>query len=166
MGENAGHPKRNLPGSAVHNAPVLVVRITQMVAALGNAVLVAVTLSSPDHVPVVSVPRTARVSGVRCTVDGPRFALRSVALLPPVLHVWSELVPNIATIPNVCPVRPDTFTPSRPPKVRICRLQSCSEPVHAECSTGCCTLHCSSARCQFHATPNGSGAELRRATDP
>ena len=61
---------------------------------------------------------------------------------------------------------PRRVTPSRPPRVRVCRLQSCSELVHAECSSGYCTLHCSSAHCQFHATPNGSGAGLRRATDP
>ena len=68
---------------------------------------VDVTLPSPNHVQSVSVPRTAQMSGVRCTVDGARFILRSVVLPPPFLHLWSELFPNIATIPKMRPVRPN-----------------------------------------------------------
>ena len=49
--------------------------------------------------------------GVRCTVGGPRFVLMSVALFSPVLLVCSELVLNIAIIPNVCAVRPDVSHP-------------------------------------------------------
>ena len=78
-----------------------------MDAVLGNAVFVDVTQSSPDLVPVVSVSHIARVCGVRCTVGGPRYVLMSAALLPPVLLVCSELVLNVAVIPNVCAVRPD-----------------------------------------------------------
>ena len=39
--------------------------------------------------------------------------------------------------------------------LRVCRIPSCSERVHPECSSRCCTLHCTSSRCAFHGHPNG-----------
>ena len=43
----------------------------------------------------------------------------------------------------------------------ICRVPSCNERVHPECSTSRCTLHCASPHCQFHSAPNGVGAATR-----
>ena len=48
----------------------------------------------------------------------------------------------------------------------ICRVRSCSERVHPECSSNRCTLHCSSPHCPFHSCPNGMGAGSRRVADP
>ena len=40
-------------------------------------------------------------------MNGFQFPDANRTVAPPVLHVWLELAPSIATIPNVCRVRPD-----------------------------------------------------------
>ena len=55
---------------------------------------------------------------------------------------------------------------SKPPRVtrtpnvlsNVCRVRSCNERVHPECSTRRCTLHCASPDCPFHSCPNGQWA--------
>ena len=56
--------------------------------------------------------------------------------------------------------------PNPPPVPRPCRRRGCLEPVHFECSTGFCNLHCGSRRCSFHnySSGNGRGAALWSST--
>ena len=59
--------------------------------------------------------------------------------------------------------------PSGPPRshsLTFCRVPSCNERAHPECSTSRCTLLCASPQCQFHSAPNGVGAATRCVADP
>ena len=82
----------------------------------------------PDLVLLVSVSPIARVCGVHCTVGGPLFVLISFALLLPVLLVCSELVLNIAIITSVRRA-PKRVTPSKPPRVRVCRFANSAPQI-------------------------------------
>ena len=98
--------------------------------------------------------------------EGPLFVLMSVALLLPVLLVCSELVLNIAIITSVCAVRPGV---SHPRDHQGSAYAGCNRAVNQFMQNAAVGIaHCTVPMFigQFHATPNGSGAGLRRATDP
>ena len=74
--------------------------------------------------------------------------------------------PLVARAPPVG-IPPAPLPPPNPPPVpRPCRRRGCLEPVHFECSTGFCNLHCGSRRCSFHnySSGNGRGAALWSST--
>ena len=74
--------------------------------------------------------------------------------------------PLVARAPPVGSPPAPPPPPNPPPVPRPCRRRGCLEPVHFECSTGFCNLHCGSRRCSFHnySSGNGRGAALWSST--
>ena len=57
--------------------------------------------------------------------------------------------PLVARAPPVGSPPAPPPPPNPPPVPRLCHRRGCLEPVHFECSTGFCNLHCGSRRCSF-----------------
>ena len=69
---------------------------------------------------------------------------------------WLSHEPPVGSLTTVAPL-PATSSGSHGARL-ICRRAGCQEPVHPECTTSYCNIHCRSHRCTFHHYSPGQGA--------
>ena len=108
---------------------------------------------STSVVPPVGVSHVRR-DGVRGSdPQHHRPQLPDHQLRPPPPRLSHE--PPVGSLTTVTPM-PATSSGSHGARL-ICRRTGCQEPVHPECTTSYCNMHCRSHRCTFHHYSPGNG---------